>query len=132
MPGMTRPATTRQKEDALLARPRHAALLTAGVLALTAVVFAPVADPRTLAGDRVLKTGELEQARAGSSCALALQPAAAVGGPGQPGDLVARGKELADRRSAAATSPYPSVYASRNASSWPPRSTIRARIAPSR
>ena len=54
MPGMTRPATTRQKEDALLARPRHAALLTAGVLALTAVVFAPVADPRTLAGDREL------------------------------------------------------------------------------
>ena len=46
MPGMTRPATTGQKEDALLARPRQAALLTAGVLALTAVVFALVADHR--------------------------------------------------------------------------------------
>ncbi len=41
MPGITRPATTRRQEDALLARPRQAAFLTAGVVALTAVVFAP-------------------------------------------------------------------------------------------
>ena len=31
MPGMTRPATARPQEDALLARPRQAALLTAGL-----------------------------------------------------------------------------------------------------
>ena len=44
MPGMTRPATARPAEDALLARPRQAAFLTAGVLAATAVVFALAAD----------------------------------------------------------------------------------------
>ena len=49
MPGMTRPATARRQEEALLARPRQAALLTAGVLALTAVVFALVADHGALA-----------------------------------------------------------------------------------
>ncbi len=49
MPGMTRPATARPQEDALLGRPRQAALLTAGVVALTAVVFALVADHGTLA-----------------------------------------------------------------------------------
>ena len=49
MPGMTRPATARPEEDALLGRPRQAALLTAGVVALTAVVFALVADHGTLA-----------------------------------------------------------------------------------
>jgi membrane-associated phospholipid phosphatase len=49
MPGMTRPATARPQEEAILGRPRRAALLTAGVLALTAVVFALVADHGTLA-----------------------------------------------------------------------------------
>ena len=49
MPGMTRPDTTRHAEDTLLARPRRAAVLTAAVLALTAVVFALVADHGTLA-----------------------------------------------------------------------------------
>ncbi len=49
MPGMTRPATARRQEEALLRRPRQAALLTAGVLALTAVVFALAADHGTLA-----------------------------------------------------------------------------------
>jgi membrane-associated phospholipid phosphatase len=50
MPGMTQPATARpQEEEALLARPRQAALLTAGVVAVTAVVFALVADHGTLA-----------------------------------------------------------------------------------
>ena len=49
MPGMTRPATARPQEDALLARPRQAALLTAGVVALTAVVFALAAGHGTLA-----------------------------------------------------------------------------------
>ena len=49
MPGMTRPATARRQEDALLGRPRQAAFLTAGVLAVTAVVFALVADHGTLA-----------------------------------------------------------------------------------
>jgi hypothetical protein len=44
MPGMTRPAIARPEEDPLLGRPRQAALLTAGVVALTAVVFALVAD----------------------------------------------------------------------------------------
>jgi hypothetical protein len=41
---MTRPAIARPEEDPLLGRPRQAALLTAGVVALTAVVFALVAD----------------------------------------------------------------------------------------
>lgn len=49
MPRMTRPATARRQEDALLARPRLAAFLTAGVLAVTAVVFALAADHGTLA-----------------------------------------------------------------------------------
>ena len=49
MPGMTRPATARPQEEALLGRPRQAALLTAGVVAITAVVFALVADHGTLA-----------------------------------------------------------------------------------
>ena len=48
MPGVTRPATAR-REDALLGRPRQAAILTAGVVALTALVFALVADHGTLA-----------------------------------------------------------------------------------
>jgi membrane-associated phospholipid phosphatase len=43
MSGMTW-ATTARPEEALLARPRQAAFLTAGVVALTAVVFALVAD----------------------------------------------------------------------------------------
>ena len=49
MPGMTRPATARPHEDPLLARPRQAALLTAGVVTLTAVVFALAASHGTLA-----------------------------------------------------------------------------------
>ena len=49
MPGMTRPATARPEEEALFGRPRRAALLTAGVVALTAVVFALAADHGTLA-----------------------------------------------------------------------------------
>ena len=49
MPGMTRPATSRRQEEALLGRPRQAAFLTAGVVAVTAVVFAVVADHGTLA-----------------------------------------------------------------------------------
>jgi membrane-associated phospholipid phosphatase len=49
MHGMTRPATTRPEEDPLLGHPRQAALLTAGVVALTAVVFALAADHGTLA-----------------------------------------------------------------------------------
>ena len=49
MPGMTRPATARRQEDALLARPRQAAFLTAVVVALTVVVFALAADHGTLA-----------------------------------------------------------------------------------
>ena len=49
MPGMTRAATARPEEEALLGRPRQAAFLTAGVVAVTAVVFALVADHGTLA-----------------------------------------------------------------------------------
>ena len=49
MPGMTRPATARRQEDALLGRPRQAALLTAAVVAVTAVVFALAAGHGTLA-----------------------------------------------------------------------------------
>ena len=49
MPRVTRPATARWQEDALLAHPRQAALLTAGVVAVTAVVFALAADHGTLA-----------------------------------------------------------------------------------
>ena len=48
MPGMIRPAAAAQ-EHALLARPRRAALLTAGVVALTAAVFVLVAAHGTLA-----------------------------------------------------------------------------------
>jgi membrane-associated phospholipid phosphatase len=44
MPGVTGAAGARRQEDALLGRPRRAALLTAGVVAVTAVVFALVAD----------------------------------------------------------------------------------------
>jgi len=46
---MTRPATARRQEEALLGRPRQAALLTAAVVAVTAVVFALAADHGTLA-----------------------------------------------------------------------------------
>ena len=49
MPRLTRAATARREEDALLASPRRAALLTAGVMALTAVVFALAAGHGTLA-----------------------------------------------------------------------------------
>ena len=49
MPGMTQPAAARRQEDPLLASPRQAAVVTAGVAALTAVVFALVADHGTLA-----------------------------------------------------------------------------------
>ena len=49
MSGMTRAVTARREEDALLGRPRQAAFLTAGVVAVTAVVFALVADHGTLA-----------------------------------------------------------------------------------
>ena len=44
MPGMTRAAPARRQEDPLLGRPRQAAFLTAGIVAVTAVVFALVAD----------------------------------------------------------------------------------------
>ena len=44
MPRVTRAATARRQEDALLGRPRQAAFLTAGVVAVTTVVFALVAD----------------------------------------------------------------------------------------
>jgi hypothetical protein len=46
---MTQPATARRQEDALLGRPPQAALLTAGVVAVTAVVFALAADHGMLA-----------------------------------------------------------------------------------
>jgi undecaprenyl-diphosphatase len=46
---MTRPATARPQEDPLLSRPRQAAFLTAGVVALTALVFALAAGHGTLA-----------------------------------------------------------------------------------
>jgi membrane-associated phospholipid phosphatase len=49
MPAMTRPATARPKEDALLRSPRQTALLTAGVAALTTVVFALAAGHPALA-----------------------------------------------------------------------------------
>ena len=48
MRGLTRPAA-RPEEEALVASPRRAALLTAGVVALTAVVFALAAGRGTLA-----------------------------------------------------------------------------------
>ena len=49
MPGMTRAATAGPQEEALLGRPRRAALPTAWVIGLTAVVFALAADHGTLA-----------------------------------------------------------------------------------
>ena len=54
MPGMTRPATARRQEDALLGRPRQAAFLTVAVVAVTAALDARVElagqDPRLVAG----------------------------------------------------------------------------------
>ena len=44
MPRVTRAGPARRQEEALLGRPRQAAFLTAGVVAVTAVVFALVAD----------------------------------------------------------------------------------------
>ena len=38
MSGMTRPATARRQEDALLGRPRQAAFLTVAVVAVTAAL----------------------------------------------------------------------------------------------
>jgi membrane-associated phospholipid phosphatase len=49
MSGMTRPATGRPEEEALLGRPRRAAFLTAGVVALTAVLLALAAGHGTMA-----------------------------------------------------------------------------------
>jgi membrane-associated phospholipid phosphatase len=49
MSGMTRAVAVRPEEDALLGRPRQAALLTAVVVAATVVVFALVADHGVLA-----------------------------------------------------------------------------------
>jgi membrane-associated phospholipid phosphatase len=49
MPGMTRAVAARPEEDALIGRPRQAALLTAAVVAATVVVFALVADHGVLA-----------------------------------------------------------------------------------
>ena len=49
MPRVTRSAPARRQEDALLGRPRQAAFLTAGVVAVTAVVFVLVADHGMLA-----------------------------------------------------------------------------------
>ena len=46
---MTRTDPAQREEDALLSRPRRTALLTAGVVAVTAVVFALVADHGVLA-----------------------------------------------------------------------------------
>ena len=46
---MTRTDPAQREEDALLGRPRRTALLTAGVVAVTAVVFALVADHGVLA-----------------------------------------------------------------------------------
>ena len=46
---VTRAGPARREEDALLGRPRRTALLTAGVVAVTAVVFAVVADHAMLA-----------------------------------------------------------------------------------
>ena len=46
---MNQPAKARAEEDAVLASPRRAAVITAGVAALTAVVFALVAGHGTLA-----------------------------------------------------------------------------------
>jgi membrane-associated phospholipid phosphatase len=49
MSGMTRATAARPEEDALIGRPRKAALLTAAVVAATVVVFALVADHGVLA-----------------------------------------------------------------------------------
>jgi membrane-associated phospholipid phosphatase len=49
MPGLTRSAKARPEEGPLFGRPRQAALLTAGVVALTAVVFALAAGHGTMA-----------------------------------------------------------------------------------
>ncbi len=69
MPGLTRPATA-LGEDALLASPRRAGILTAGVAALTAVVFALVADHGTLAGIQRLDDAWLRLMISGRAPAL--------------------------------------------------------------
>ena len=49
MSGMTRPATARPEEEAILGHPQRTAFLTAGVVALTAVLFALAARHGTMA-----------------------------------------------------------------------------------
>ena len=66
---MTRPATAPQ-EQALLASPRKAALLTAGVVALTAAVFALAADHGTLASIQRLDNAWLRLMISGRTPAL--------------------------------------------------------------
>jgi membrane-associated phospholipid phosphatase len=59
MPGLSMSATIRQEEDAILASPRRAALLSAVVVTLTAVVFVLVAVHSTLARIQRIDNGWL-------------------------------------------------------------------------
>ncbi len=70
MPGLNRPAPARPAEHALLASPRRTALLTAVVTALTAVVFALVAEHGTLAGIQRLDNAWLRLMISGRAPAL--------------------------------------------------------------
>ena len=70
MPRLTQPATALGEEHALLASPRRAAILTAGVVGLTAVVFALVADHGALARIQQLDDAWLRLMIAGRAPAL--------------------------------------------------------------
>jgi membrane-associated phospholipid phosphatase len=70
MPRMTRPAIALAQEHALLSNPRRTALLTAGVMALTTVVFALVARHGTLAGIQRLDNAWLRLMISGRTPAL--------------------------------------------------------------
>jgi membrane-associated phospholipid phosphatase len=70
MPGLSMPATTLREEDAILARPRRAALLTGAVVAITVMVFVLVAVHGTLARIQRIDNGWLRLMVSGRTAPL--------------------------------------------------------------
>jgi membrane-associated phospholipid phosphatase len=70
MPGLSMPATTLREEDASLARPRRAALLTGAVVAITVMVFVLVAVHGTLARIQRIDNGWLRLMVSGRTAPL--------------------------------------------------------------
>jgi glycine betaine/choline ABC-type transport system substrate-binding protein len=77
MPRVTRAGPARRQEEALLRRPRQAALLTAAVVAVTAVVFALAAYHGTLARIQRVDDAWLRLMISGRTPPLAGRPSAA-------------------------------------------------------